>query len=688
MKALVIIKAPIGMLALAACLSGCAGYRAYQQGQEALAEGRVAEGMEHLRVAAESSPGNTSYRREYYTKRDQMVGALSRQGELALDRGDVESAQNVYAQIVQIQPDAAVGSAGLNRVEGARRHQKLMSDAVQQADANDLAGALSKVQQVLSENASHRGALALHRKLQRQQADTTGKELGIYPKLKSIYRTPVSLSFSSASLRQVFESLKLASGLNYVFDKDLPAEGRVSIAVTDKPVEDVLRLLLATNQLESRVLDGDTLLIYPNTVAKAADYREMVVRSFYVSNADINKTAAMIKAIAKAKDVFIDERVNLLVVRDSAEVIRLAERLIASQDMPEPEVMLELEVLEVSVNRLLSMGIRWPNAASATVQGARGAGTLTLPELKEGSESLVSFTFNNPLLAANLSSQKGDANLLANPRVRVRNKQAAKILIGEKVPVITTSATANVGTSESVSYLDVGLKLDIEPTVALDDEVTMKLSLEVSNILETLTRTSGTQTYRLGTRNTSTTLRVRDGETNVLAGLIQKEDRKSNTGIPGLNELPLVSKLFGSATDSDTKTEIVLLITPRIVRNLDLPGVGQQEFLAGTENAIGAAPIQLGTALPAKASTVPPVSRPALAPPMPVPPMAPTPTTAAPPPAMSPAPAGAQQGAPADTSNRRYPPHIQKLIDSGMPPPPGLAGPAAAQGVHPGGKTP
>ena len=136
----------------------------------------------------------------------------------------------------------------------------------------------------------------------------------------------------------------------------------------------------------ARVLDGDTLLIYPNTAAKAADYREMVVRSFYVSNADINKTSAMIKAITKAKDIFVDERVNLLVVRDSAEVIRLAERLIAAQDMPEPEVMLELEVLEISVNRLLSMGIRWPNAVSAGVQGSRGAGVLTLPELKEGGE--------------------------------------------------------------------------------------------------------------------------------------------------------------------------------------------------------------------------------------------------------------------------------------------------------------
>jgi general secretion pathway protein D len=223
------------------------------------------------------------------------------------------------------------------------------------------------------------------------------------------------------------------------------------------------------------------------------------------------------------------------------------------------------------------------------------AGQLTLAELRNRNSSMVRLHISDPVVAAQLRSQKGSANLLANPRVRVRNKQSAKILIGERVPVFTTTATANVGTSESVSYLDVGLKLDIEPTVSLDDEVSMKLALEVSNILETITRSSGTQAYRLGTRNTSTTLRVHDGETNILAGLIQKDERRSNTGLPGLNEVPLLSKLFGAAQDSDSRTEIVLLITPRIVRNIELPGVGLQEFLSGTDASVGASPIQLGT---------------------------------------------------------------------------------------------
>jgi general secretion pathway protein D len=244
---------------------------------------------------------------------------------------------------------------------------------------------------------------------------------------------------------------------------------------------------------------------------------------------------------------------------------------------------------------LLDLGIQWPTSASATVIGVDGvAGQLRLSELRNRTVSQVNLNTSNPVISAQFKSQTGDATLLANPRVRVRNKQSAKILIGERVPVITTTSTANVGNSQSVSYLDVGLKLEIEPTITLDDEVSMKIALEVSNITQTITLTGGTQAYRLGTRNTSTSLQVHDGETNILAGLIQRDRTFSNTGLPGVSELPLLNRLFGVASDNDTRTEIVLLITPRIVRSLDVPGIGQQEFLSGTESSIGAGPIQLG----------------------------------------------------------------------------------------------
>jgi general secretion pathway protein D len=676
--------AAIGLIA-ALGLSGCAGYRNFNDGKAAMNEGRMADGVALLRQAAEEAPGNTEYRRTYITQRDGATTRLIRQAELDRDNNDFERARAAYDEVLAMQPDHARATAGINELEVAERHARTLDVAALQAERGEHDGAISKVRQVLSENAVHRRANTLLKRLMRQQADVSGKELGIYPKLKATYRTPVSLSFTGASLRQVFESLKLASGLNYLFDKDVNANNQVTMSFTDKPVEDVLRLILAINQLDFRVLDGDTLLIYPSTAAKAADYREMVVRSFYLTNADVNKTSALIKGIAKAKDVFVDERLNLLIVRDSAEVVRLAEKLIAAADMPEPEVMLELEVMEVNVNRLKQIGIQWPDSVSSSIVGRRGvAGQVDLNELNFPlPRSMFRLNIGDPLVSARLRAQNGDSNLLANPRVRVRNRQSAKILIGDKVPVITVTNTANVGTSESVSYLDVGLKLEIEPNISLDDEVSMKLSLEVSNIVDTITRSTGTQTYRLGTRNTSTVLRVKDGETNVLAGLIQKEDRRSNTGVPYLNELPLVSKLFGAAEDSDTKTEIILLITPRIIRNLELPGVGLQEFGAGTENAVGAQPIQLGSSpvknTPPAGLNAPSAIQPALTGTQVRPPPATAPTPLAPLPAQAPAstlnplpesvspPSATEPPPPVMRPMRRRPPPI--FEEEGAPPP-------------------
>ena len=629
---------------VAACLtlSGCAGYMAYQQGRSELAEGKVEPGLTKLKEAVDKAPLNVEFRQTYFSERDTAVNALVRHAGLATDAGDFEGAREAYAQVLKLDPANERGAAGVARVDAAQRQWSMLETALTLSRKGDADGAIGRVQQVLSENPSHTRAVALMKTLQRQRADQTGKELGLYPKLKEGYRKPVTLSFAGASLQQVFEALKQASGLNYVIDKDVKTDQRVTLSVTNKPVEDILRLLLATNQLDRRILDEDTLLIYPNTPAKAAEYREMVVRTFYLSHAEASKAAALVRTIAKAKDVVVDDKLNLMVVRDSAEVVRLVEKLVAAQDVPEPEVMLELEVLEISVNRLLEMGVSWPSSASASVVGSAGKpGILTPSEARHFNSGMVRLDVGDPLLAAKLRSTKGDANLLANPRVRVRNKQAAKILIGERVPVFTTTATANVGTSESVNYLDVGLKLDIEPTISVDDEVSMKLALEVSNILATITRTSGTQAYRLGTRNTSTTLRVHNGETNVLAGLIQREDRRSNTGVPGLNEIPLISKLFGAAQDSDTRTEIVLLVTPHIVRNVELPGLGVQEFLAGTDASVGAAPIQLGTSTPPISSARPGTGQPA-PPPSAVPPqprqLPPMPAPQLVPPAFTPPP--------------------------------------------------
>ena len=576
-------------------LSGCSGFVAYQQGMSRLEAGDPVAGLARLKEAMEQAPGNADYRKAYFMERDRVVSALLAQAERSIESGQFETADEAFKSILAIDPTQGRALAGQERVQTAKGRWARLDAAQALARAGDFDSAIGQTQQLLYEDPNSRGARLLLRQFYRQQADVTGKEAGIYPKLKAAFRKPVSLTFQSAPLQQVLDALKLASGLNYMLDKDVRPDTRVSIAVANKPVEDVLRLILSTNQLDRRVLDGDTVLIYPNTPGKSAEYKELVVRTFYLSNAEATKVAASLKTLTKARDIVVDDKLNLVMVRDTSEVVHLAEKIIAALDLAEPEVMLDLEVLEVSSSRLLEMGIQWPDTISAGVTGAAGAaGKVTLDELQHPTRSMVQVNVGNPLVTAQLRSQVGDANLLANPKVRVRNKQTAKVLIGQRVPVITTTATANVGTSQSVNYLDVGLKLEIEPTINLDGEVSMKIGLEVSNIAQTIALDNGSQAYVLGTRNTSTQLRVRDGETNVLAGLIQRDQTHSNTGIPVLNELPLLNRLFGGAIDNTTRTEIVLLITPRVVRNLDVPGIGQMEFVSGTESSMASPPPQMG----------------------------------------------------------------------------------------------
>src|SRR5687767_4194692 len=349
-----------------------------------------------------------------------------------------------------------------------------------------------------------------------------------------------------------------------------------------------MRFVLVTSQLERRTLNPNTVLIYPNTPAKSQAYRELTVKSFYLANADAKQTAQMVRSLVKTRDLFVDEKLNLLVVRDTPEAIRMVEKLIASQDLGEAEVMLEVEVLEVGHNQLAQIGVQWPSSAGLSVIGAAGVpGQVTGTEAKGLNSGNFRLNVTDPLIALNLRQQAGRTNVLANPRIRVKSKEKARIHIGDKVPVITTTAGATGFVSESVNYLDVGLKLEVEPVVSLEDDVGIKVGLEVSNISNEVKTSSGTVAYQVGTRNAATTLRLRDGETQVLAGLINDEDRRSASRVPGASRLPLVGRLFSNNNDTVNKTEIVLLITPRVIRNIERPGARLEEFNSGTELEVG-----------------------------------------------------------------------------------------------------
>jgi general secretion pathway protein D len=565
-------------------LFGCAGQESLRQGQEMIEAGNEEQGLARLEQALKDNPSDTELRTYYQRHKAVAVQRYLQSGDNARAAGYIDQAEAFYQKAQRFDPANANAHAGLEAVARDRASLSVVKAAEEDFKAGRMDEAYEKAKEILKNNPSQRDARAIVRKVEEQKlkADATS------PQLAAALKNTITIELRDAPVRTVFELISKRTGMNFVYDRDVPADARVTVFVKDTSVEEVMRFVLVTSQLERRTLNPNTVLIYPNTPAKTQAYRELTVKSFYLANADVKQTAQMVRSLVKTRDLFVDEKLNLLVVRDTPEAIRMVEKLIASQDLGDAEVMLEVEVLEVGHNQLAQIGVQWPSSAGLSVIGAAGVpGQVTGTEAKNLNSGNFRLNVSDPLIALNLRQQAGRTNVLANPRIRVKSKEKARIHIGDKVPVITTTAGATGFVSESVNYLDVGLKLEVEPVVSLEDDVGIKVGLEVSNISQEVKTTGGTVAYQVGTRNANTTLRLRDGETQVLAGLISDEDRRSADKVPGISRLPVIGRLFSNNRDTVNKTEVVLLITPRVIRNIERPGARIEEFNSGTELDIG-----------------------------------------------------------------------------------------------------
>ena len=574
----------IALLPMLSLLAACAGNQAYNDGQAMLGAGRTEQGLALLEQAAQAEPTNAKYRIAVTNGKMRALNSLNGRAEALRQQGSLAEAQTLYRQALAIDASDDVAQRGLASVAQDERHRKLVQEAqasYQRGGEANVAQAQEALRQVLQERPAQREALALKSRIGDEQA----KARPAGGKLAAAYRKPVTLEFRDAPLRSVFDFISKVSGLNFVFDKEVDPALRATISVRDTSIEEAIAMLLGANQLEQSVTSDKSITIYPNTPQKVKDYQQLVVRTFFLANADVKTVAFSIKTLLKAKDVVTDERLGIIMLRDTPEMVRMAERIINVQDLADPEVMLEVEVLEVKRTRLMELGIRWPDQASLTLAGSgTGLGGLKVADLRRINGENINLGIGGVTLNANKTDS--DSNILANPRIRVRNKEKAKILIGDRVPVITVT-TNNGVSSDSVNYIDVGLKLDVEPNVYLDDEVAIKINLEVSNVVKEVISKTGTQAYQIGTRSASTVLRLKDGETQVLAGLISDEDRGTANKVPGVGELPVLNRLFGSQKDDAMRSEIVLSITPRLLRSIRRPDLMTAEFNSGTEAAVG-----------------------------------------------------------------------------------------------------
>jgi general secretion pathway protein D len=586
-------------------LAGC-GTSPVKQSRQLFEEGQIDEAVLLLEKALAKDPDDRKLRSAYFRQREVATSQLLARAESEREALKPEAAEATYRRLLRF--DAANQRAlnGIEEINTARRHTALMSEASVLFDTGNFALAERIVNAILAENTTHTGAYRLLMQLR----EKTARIEEVPPQiLKGPFSRPITLEFRDAPLKTVFEVIARSSDINFVFDKDVKPDTRVTVFVRNTNIDDAIRLILTTNQLASKMLNDNSVLIYPNTAAKTKDHQELVVKSIYLTNTDVKQAQALLRSVTKTRDVFADERLNLIIIKDTPEAVRLAEKLLASLDLAEPEVMLDVEVLEIASNKLRELGLRFPDQlgygllqparttttvinniaqTSAIPGGTLAAGFVEL--FKPG--VLRAFTIN-PAILLNLKNEDGASRLLANPRIRVLNREKAKIHIGEKLPVFTTTSAVNVGVAASVNYLDVGLKLDVEPNVYLNNEVLMKVGLEVSSVVKEISGPGNSLAYQVGTRNATTSLRLKDGETQILAGLINNEERTSGNRLPGLGDVPVLGRLFSSQKDSTIKTEIVLLITPRITRSLVRPESHALTHAFGTESAIGMAPVTL-----------------------------------------------------------------------------------------------
>lgn len=508
---------------------------------------------------------------DQYRRVNQLLG----QADFAYQAGDIEQTRAKLKNILLIDANNPRAIESLNQLDRNDRHGDKINEARNMMHANPN-GARLILRQVLLENPSNIQA----RNLIRTMDEKASKDLITPRKLKPT--GTVSLDFHDANLREIFEVFSKSSGINIVLDPNVRPDLKASIFVKDASVEDVIDFLLLIHQLNKKVLTDNSLLIYPAN--KAGQYDDLILRTFYLNHADVKQTVSLIKTMHPIKDIFIDEKLNMFSVKATYEQLASIEKLIVDEDLADPEVLLDVEILEVNRTHLTDIGIAFPDTFSVlglnAGTGTDGTGTTvsagtTLHDLHHINGGRIGIS---PDLALRLLRQDGENNLLANPRIRVKSREKAKILIGDKIPILTTTVASNSNfASRSANYLDVGLKLDVEPRVMLNNEVSIRISLEVSNA----TFTTSSEFPTIGTRNASTVLMTGDGETQVLAGLINDEDRQTIRKVPGLSGLPFIGRLFTEPRDVRSKTEIVLLITPHVVRNFQRPEATNTEFYSG-----------------------------------------------------------------------------------------------------------
>lgn len=538
-------------------------------------------------------------------------------GEKAESLQDYDAALNYYQKAVKSDPHNATFRIRLNqaRFEAGEMHVKR---GLEMRKRGELDGAVLEFQKALAADPSSsiaeqelsRTAEIIAERNHANEAPPTDHNqqplASMPPEIKPLSRTPISMK-SSNDAKVIFDTIGKLAGLTIVYDPDFPAR-RITVDFNNITLEQALELTALQSKAVVKAVTENTLFVYQDNTQKRRDYEEEVVKTFYLSNVtqpqDITEIMTGLRQLLDLKRIQQVNSQNAIIVRDTPDKLMIVQKMIDDIDKAKPEVLIQVEVLQTNMDHIRDLGILPPqqvsvsiNNGTTTTSATTGTTTptngLTFNNLKHLNASNYSITTPTAVATAILADT--DTKIIQNPEIRSVDGQIAHLKIGQRIPVATGSFQAGVGVGATggagfvnplvntqFTYLDVGVNVDVTPRVHPDREISLKLKIEVSSQLGNV-NIGGISQPVISSRTIEHDIRLKEGEVSILGGLIERTDTANLNGWPGFAKLPILGRLFSDKKVEHQEDEVLIVLTPRIVRMPYWTGANLRPLLSGSD---------------------------------------------------------------------------------------------------------
>lgn len=528
-----------------------------------------------LRKEARASPGSARIENELKREEETAATHYLTQGMAALNQRQYEDALRLFELGMLAQPgNSALGEARVQALRG-RELERLYADAMRAKSVGNIEMAESLLQKA---EGLDRGNPKLQLALREIDALQTRQEQRYVIKAMES-SAPIELNFQATKLTDALKLISQPHSINFIYDPDVES-AEVNVSAKRVSFAQAFHLLLQSGDCFYKVIGPNSILIAPNKPDKKDKYGDFYTKTFHLRTIKAERMAEILTGSMDLKAVVPNKTLNTVQVRDTRETLKIVERVISAQDRMPAEIMLDVEILEINRSKSEQLGIDYGSQISTAIPQFTVTDALDNLSTKVIGNGLVSI----PTLTLRYFKNDVDARVLAKPRIRTTDGEPAKIHIGDRVPLRSSTIQDATGqTRTTFEYRDIGIRLEVLPTYHLDNTISVALKLEVSSLGQNLGTTSE-PAFSIGTRNVDTSMILREGETAVLGGLIRDEERRRLNKVPGLGDIGgVVGRLFAVNDDEDQRTDILLTITPQVLRHQSLPRMGDTDFYSGSK---------------------------------------------------------------------------------------------------------